>query len=95
MCEGVGVDCYIYQVVNTALRENDEKKVSTLGPFCYLLLNHIGQDSKEKSSFRDRVHRVLHPNETHSVIVYRGDSASDEVIEEYKKAIEDKKNEIF
>ncbi|CAF1387813.1 unnamed protein product [Didymodactylos carnosus] len=31
------IECFLYKLINKALRENDQSKVNTLGPFCYIL----------------------------------------------------------
>ncbi|CAF4319107.1 unnamed protein product [Didymodactylos carnosus] len=31
------MECFLYKLMNKALRENDKTKVNTLGPFCYIL----------------------------------------------------------
>ncbi|CAF1469338.1 unnamed protein product [Didymodactylos carnosus] len=31
------MECFLYKLINKALRENDTSKTSTLGPFCYIL----------------------------------------------------------
>ncbi len=81
--------CYIYRVVNTALRDDDRSKLYTLGPFCYLLFNYIGRRSKDNSSIRDRFRRVVRPNEMKLITLYRGDWYSDSIIEEYRRSAGD------
>jgi hypothetical protein len=80
-------DCYIYRVVNTALRDEDRTKLATLGPYCYLVYNHIGRDLEDYLSIRYRLRQALHPTESQSMIVYRGDHVSREIIEEYQQAV--------
>jgi hypothetical protein len=82
-------DCYIYRVVNTALRDNDRTKLNTLGPYCYLLYNYIGRDLDDYLSIRHRLRKTLRPIESQSMIVYRGDHISRETIEEYQQAAGD------
>lgn len=81
--------CYIYRVVNAALRDEDQTKLHTLGPFCYLLFNCIGQGSKNKSSIADHLRRVLRPKKIQSMTLYRGDSNSANTVEEYRRAVGD------
>ncbi|CAF3324011.1 unnamed protein product [Rotaria sp. Silwood2] len=81
--------CYVYRVVNAALRNDDRTKLHTIGPFCYLLFNYIGQRFKDNSSIRDHLRRVLRPNEIQSMTLYRGDRSSDSTIEEYQRAAGD------
>ncbi|CAF1139190.1 unnamed protein product [Rotaria sordida] len=79
-------DCYIYRVVNTALRDDDRTKLDTLGPYCYLVYNNIGRRLKDYLSIRHRLRQAVHPTESQSMIVYRGDHISREIIEEYRQA---------
>jgi hypothetical protein len=81
--------CYIYRVVNTALRDNDQTKLYTIGPFCYLLFNYIGRQFKDNSSISDRLRRFFHPNEIQSLTLYYGDCIRDNIIEEYRRAAGD------
>jgi hypothetical protein len=81
--------CYIYRVVNAALRDDDRTKLYTLGPFCYLLFNYIGRRLKDNSSIRNRLRRFLRPNEIKSMILYRGDRNSGNTVEEYRQAAGD------
>ena len=83
-------DCYVYRVVNTALRTNDQTKLYCLGPYCYLLFNYIGQYSKASPSTFHRVWRSIHQNKTRSVTLYRGDHNSSITVEEYRQAVGDK-----
>jgi hypothetical protein len=82
-------DCYIYRVVNTALRDDDRTKLDTLGPYCYLVYNNIGRDLKDYLSIRHRLRQAVHPTESRSMEVYRGDHVSREIIEEYRQAAGD------
>lgn len=84
-------DCYIYRVVNTALRDDDRDKLDTLGPYCYLVYNNIGRRLKDYLSIRHRLQQVFHPTESKSMIVYRGDYIPRETIEKYQKAAKDSK----
>jgi hypothetical protein len=79
-------DCYIYRVVNTALRDDDRTKLDTLGPYCYLVYDNIGRRLKYYLSIRHRLQQTFHPTESQSMIVYRGDHISREIIEEYREA---------
>ncbi len=79
-------NCYIYRVVNTALRDDDRTKLDTLGPYCYLVYNSIGRHLKDYLSIRHRLRQAVHPTESQFIIVYRGDHVSREIIEEYRQA---------
>jgi hypothetical protein len=81
--------CYIYRVVNAALRDNDQRKLYTLGPFSYLLFSYIGRRFKGHFSIVDRLRGVFHSNEIHSMILYRGDCNSASTVEEYRRAAGD------
>ena len=83
-------DCYIYRVVNTALRDDDRTKLNTLGPYCYLVYNSIGQHLNDYLSMRHRLRNtIIRHVESQSMIVYRGDHISRETIEEYRQASKD------
>jgi hypothetical protein len=82
-------DCYVYRVLNTALRDDDRTKLNTLGPFCYLIYNYIGRHLSDHLSIRHRLRQTLHRTESQSMIVYRGDYVSHEIIEEYRQAAGD------
>jgi hypothetical protein len=79
---------FIYRVVNTALRDDDQSKLYTLGPYCYLLFNYIGR-LKDNSSIPGRFRRFFRPNEIQSMTLYRGDRNSDSIVEEYRRAAGD------
>ena len=80
-------DCYIYRVVNTALRDDDRTKLDTLGPYCYLVYNSIGRRLPDYLSIRHRLQQAVHPTESQSMVVYRGDFIPRDKIEEYRKAV--------
>ncbi|CAF3406686.1 unnamed protein product [Rotaria sp. Silwood2] len=82
--------CFLYRVVNTALRDDDRTKLDTLGPYCYLVYNCVGRHTNGDLSIRRRLLQILHPTESQSMIVYRGDHVSREKIEEYRQAAERK-----
>lgn len=78
-------ECYIFRAVNTALRDNDRSKLETLGPYCYLVYNYIGRDDNNLSiyhRFRQRFGLI----KSQSMVVYRGDYISSEVLEKYRRA---------
>lgn len=83
-------DCYIYPVVNTTLRNDDQTKLDTVGPFCYLLFNSIGQCSEINSSQINFFRRFFPSNKIQSIDLYRGDHNSSSTIEEYRRAVGDK-----
>lgn len=83
-------NCYIYRVVNTALRDNDETKLYTVGPFCYLLFNSIGQCPENNSSRLKSFRRIFHRSKLQSITLYRGDHNSRSKLEEYQRAVGDK-----
>ncbi|CAF1298923.1 unnamed protein product [Didymodactylos carnosus] len=43
------MECFLYKLINKALRENDTRKITTLGPFCYILLRSW-LNTKEKQT---------------------------------------------
>lgn len=67
-------ECFLYKLLNKALREEDLSKVDTLGPFCDLLWNSLqSEDLKSKYQFTGSV--------------YRGATLEPEEIEAYKNSI--------
>ncbi|CAF3613790.1 unnamed protein product [Rotaria sp. Silwood1] len=83
--------CFLFRIVNTALRDDDRTKLETLGPYCYLVYNYIGRDINENLSIRRCISQIIHRSISQSIIVYRGDNIYHEKIEEYKQAIGKKK----
>ncbi|CAF1399235.1 unnamed protein product [Adineta ricciae] len=83
-------ESYVYCMTNNALRDDDRTKLVTLGPFCYLLFNYIARCLKQKPSIRHRLRQFLHSNKTDTIILYRGDRASENTIHEYRQAAGDK-----
>jgi hypothetical protein len=35
------MECFLYKVVNQCLRDDDMSKITTLGPYCFLLINAL------------------------------------------------------
>lgn len=59
-------ECFLYKILNKALREEDLSKVDTLGPFCDILWNSLSSESlKSKYEFTGSVYRsaLLEPDE--------------------------------
>ncbi|CAF1502763.1 unnamed protein product [Rotaria sordida] len=67
--------CFLFRVVNTALRDDDRTKLETLGPYCYLVYNYIGRHIKDNFPIRRRLSQIVHPTESQSMIICRGDYA--------------------
>ena len=78
--------CFLFRAANTALRDDDRTKLNTLGPYCYLVYNYVGRHLNDDLSIRHRLLQIVHPTESQSMIVYRGDHVSREKIEEYRQA---------
>ncbi|CAF0729009.1 unnamed protein product [Adineta steineri] len=81
-------DTYVCRVVNTALREEDQSKLRTVGPFCYLLFNNISYHENHHSSISYRFRQLSQLFESEMTTLYRGDFISDELFEEYQKSID-------
>lgn len=82
--------CFIYRVVNIALRDNDFNKLHTLGPYCFLVFNYIGRHMNDERSIRRRLLKAIHPVRSKQITVYRGDYISPEMMEKYQQDVEDK-----
>ncbi|CAF1203722.1 unnamed protein product [Adineta steineri] len=82
-------ESFIYRVVNMALRNNDQTKSLTLGPFCYLLFCYIGRRFEDNSRLRDRVRHAFSLNKMQTIKLYRGDFVCDETLEEFRQAAGD------
>jgi hypothetical protein len=67
------MESFVYRLVNMALRENDQSKVDTLGPFSYLLFQFYFAQEFKDLQFTGRV--------------YRGANLSTSQIAEYEQAI--------
>jgi hypothetical protein len=87
-------DCFLFALANRTLRDHNRNKMATLGPFCYLVYNYIGSQFTDHMSIRHRLRQLIRPTESHSIIVYRGDHAAREKIEEYRQAA-GKKDKYF
>jgi hypothetical protein len=83
------MDSYVYRVTNNALRENDQTKLLTIGPFCYLLFNYINERHNDSSSIKCRFKRALRSWQGKFLTVHRGDVITDELIEDFRNAIGD------
>jgi hypothetical protein len=80
--------CFLFKIVNETLRDNNQSKLKTLGPFCYLLYNYIGTQRNEYLSIRNQLKQILKSKEHFSsIIVYRGEELSLDQIEIYKQAV--------
>ncbi|UJR19692.1 hypothetical protein I4U23_022826 [Adineta vaga] len=71
---------FIYRTVNTALRDNDQTKLLTIGPYCFLVFNYIGRHINEPFS----IHRHI---QSKIITVFRGDYISEKMLEEYRHAV--------
>jgi hypothetical protein len=81
--------CFIYRMVNIALRDHDHTKRRTLGPYCFLVFNYIGRHFDDKFSIRRRLRQNFRPARSQPWTVFRGDYISREMIEEYRRAAGD------
>ena len=63
---------FLYKLLNSTLRNHDESKIDTLGPFSYLLWQYL-----------------LFNKDKNVRLVYRGVNLTQEMIEEYKKTVDD------
>ncbi|CAM4753623.1 unnamed protein product [Rotaria magnacalcarata] len=69
-------ECFLYKLLNQCLREHDVSKISTLGPFTYLLHQYL----KSETSYGP-----LQPiNKRLQSLVYRGGNLTPEMINCYK-----------
>jgi hypothetical protein len=84
------MDSYVHLVVNRALRDDDWSKLSTVGPYCYILFNYIGRRHNDYSSIKRLFRRALRSTKGELITVYRGDVVTDKLIEEYRQAVENK-----
>ena len=64
-------ESFLYKLLNSTLRNRDDSKVDTLGPFCFLLWRHVRSN---RADDKDQV-------------VYRGMQLTDEMLDEYKATI--------
>ncbi|CAF1093196.1 unnamed protein product [Rotaria sordida] len=79
----------LFTKVNRTLRDDDRSKLTTLGPFCYLMFNYIGIRHNEYMSIRNQLKRFVKKtdNNTSEITVYRGETLSLDDIEIYKNAV--------
>jgi hypothetical protein len=52
-------NCYIYRVLNTALRDDDRTKLNSLGPFCYMVYNYTGRHLNDQISILHRLRQFF------------------------------------
>ncbi|CAM4819386.1 unnamed protein product [Rotaria magnacalcarata] len=74
--------CFLFRLVNTALRDDDRTKLDTLGPYCYLVYSCIGRPMSKQ-----RLLQKLNRKKSKTMTVYRGDYAPRKMIEEYRQAV--------
>ncbi|CAF1534833.1 unnamed protein product [Adineta ricciae] len=67
------VECFLYLVLNYTLRNEDQSKLKTLGPYCFLLQNSLWNCRETNKQTQQRV--------------YRGGRCKIQHIEQYKSAI--------
>ena len=82
--------CFMYRMVNIALRDSDYTKVRTLGPYCFLVFNYIGRHFDDERSIHRRLRKAFRPIRSRLLTVYRGDYISPEMLETYRQGAEDK-----
>ncbi|CAF3641568.1 unnamed protein product [Rotaria sp. Silwood1] len=81
--------CFIYNTVNIALRDNDPNKIRTLGPYCFLLFNYVGRHPENDVLSHRLSQRSLRPTESPLIRVFRGDYISTEMLQKYQQAAGD------
>ncbi|CAF3072483.1 unnamed protein product, partial [Rotaria sp. Silwood2] len=86
--------CFLFRVVNTALRCDDRTKLDALGPYCYLVYNYIGRHTNQNMSLRHRLLQSARVTDGQSMILYRGDEVCSKTLEEFKHAA-GKKDKYF
>ncbi|CAF1147569.1 unnamed protein product [Didymodactylos carnosus] len=80
--------CFLFKIVNETLRDNDRTKLTTLGPFCYLVYNYIGIRHNKYPSIRNRLKQLMKvKTHTTSIVVYRGETLPLDSIETYRQAV--------
>ncbi|CAF1512315.1 unnamed protein product [Rotaria sordida] len=80
--------CFLFKIVNETLRDSDQSKSKTLGPFCYLLYNYIGKRHNEYLSLKHQLKQIVKSTKYFtSIIVYRGEQLSLDQIEIYRQAV--------
>ena len=80
-------DCFLFSLVNATLRDDDRTKLDTLGPYCYLVYNDIGDRSGDHSSVRFRLRQLFLPRQAPPRLVYRGDFITKQKLDEYHQAV--------
>ena len=76
---------FLFRIVNQTLREDDRSKLSSLGPFCYLLYTYVGNQPMKHVSRRYSRLQQMYSKESLPIILYRGDCTTDEKIKEYRE----------
>lgn len=78
---------FIFTMANETLRDNDLTKLVTVGPYCYLLFDYIGNQVSEHKLSGRIFTRQNTSKKSPSITVYRGDSVTEEKIKEYCEAV--------
>ncbi|CAF3464129.1 unnamed protein product [Rotaria sp. Silwood1] len=80
--------CFLFKIVNKTLHDNDHTKLTTLGPFCYLIFNYIGGQQNGYLSVRKQIQLFIKSKKQYRFItVYRGEKLSSKEIDKYKQVV--------
>ncbi|CAF3696148.1 unnamed protein product [Rotaria socialis] len=77
---------FLFEVVNRTLRDNDRSKLTSLGPYCFLVYNYIGSQMPKYTSIPSYFRRRSNSTQSSSIVVYRGCGATMELINQYRQA---------
>ena len=72
------LECFLYKSVNTATREHDRSKVSTLGPYAYVLSEILTKGERNRAIDQESL-----PKDQYTSL-YRGLTLTQEKIDEYR-----------
>jgi hypothetical protein len=79
-------ESFVFRVINETLRDNNLDKLNTIGPLCYLIFNYIGGRTHVNQSLQFRFHQLAQSAKSLVLNLYRGDYASNEILDAYRQA---------
>ncbi|CAF1666351.1 unnamed protein product [Rotaria magnacalcarata] len=77
---------FLFEVVNRTLRDSDRSKLTSLGPYCFLVYNYIGSQIPKYTLIQRYIGRIGNSTQSSSIVVYRGCGATMGLINGYRQA---------
>ena len=77
----------LYKIINRTLRANDESKMDSIGPICFLLYEYIGKQAFKHRIFSSPISHLVNRKDNQRLTVYRGDRVSASKLNQYREAV--------